>query len=362
MCARRWGYTNNLTFVSVGVIVGTTNGGKSWKRQVIPPGTKSLNAIACPTASHCLAVSFGFTDYNLLDYGAVLGTTDGGRTWDIDSLPTSPLSVSQAEAVACPSVTLCYLGGTGGTATTGGNVIFGSDTFGATWTAQKLPRSLTRDGGSVTGLACATATTCEAANDFGNAMVTTNGSTWTAQPVSHTVSSFGGVACVSNGVCKAVGTLKSGPGVVLTKAPTGSWTVQKIPSAAGPLAAVTCVSASVCEAVGQNSSATAAKAAAFGTTNGGTTWTAQRVVNGISLEAVACGSVSACEAVGTNGVTAAILGTRNGGGPGPASLSRLPSRPLRGCRRSPVPRPPSARPWAPAPMRYRLPSVRPTAA
>jgi photosystem II stability/assembly factor-like uncharacterized protein len=313
VCEAVGNYTNSFTFASVGVIIGTTNGGKSWRRQVIPPGTKSLNAITCPTATNCLAVGFGFTDYNLLDYGAVLGTTDGGKNWEIDSLPNSPVSVSQAEAVTCASATLCYLGGVGGTASTGGNVIFGSDDFGATWTAQKLPRSLGNNGGSVTGLACVSATTCEAVNDSGNAMVTTNGSTWTAQPVPHAVASFGGVACVSAGVCKAAGTLKSGNGVMLTKTPAGSWTSQKLPSAVGPLAGVTCLSTKVCEAVGQNSSATATKAAAIGTANGGKTWTVQPLVSGIGLTAVACGSASACESVGTNGVTAAILGTRNGG-------------------------------------------------
>jgi photosystem II stability/assembly factor-like uncharacterized protein len=313
VCEAVGNYTNSFTFVSVGVIIGTTNGGKSWKRQVIPPGTKSLNAITCPTATHCLAVGFGFTDYNLLDYGAVLGTTDGGKDWEIDSLPNSPVSVSGAEAVTCASATLCYLGGNGGTATTSGNVIFGSDDFGATWTAQKLPRSLARNGGSITGLACVSATTCEAVNDTGNAMVTTNGSKWTAQPVPHAVASFGGVACVSAGVCKAAGTLRSGSGGMLTKAPAGSWTAQKLPSAVGPLAAVTCVSAKVCEAAGQNSNGAATKAAAIGTTNGGTAWTVQPLVNGISLTAVACGSAGACEAVGSNGVTAAVLGTRNGG-------------------------------------------------
>jgi photosystem II stability/assembly factor-like uncharacterized protein len=312
VCEAVGDYTNSFTFASTGLIVRTTDGGKTWRRQTIPPGTKSLSGITCPTTSSCLAAGFGFNDYNLVDYGAVLGTTDGGKTWEVDTLPASPTAVAQATAVTCPTTTLCYLGGSAVTGKQGGDAILGSDDFGATWTFQKLPSSLARNGGSVAGLACVSDTTCTAGDDSGNALGTTDGKTWAAQPVPHGVAQLNGVGCVSAGVCKAVGALSSGKGVVLTKAGTGSWTAQKIPASVGPLAGVACVSAGACEAVGQTSSANA-RAAAVGTANGGKTWTAQPLVNGIGLTAVDCGSASACTAVGTNGLTGAILGTTNGG-------------------------------------------------
>ena len=89
MCEGVGGYANSYTFIARGVVLGTANGGKIWREQRIPPGTKDLNSVSCPSAPDCLAAGFGFTDYNLLDYGVLLGTTDGGRNWAADTPPTS---------------------------------------------------------------------------------------------------------------------------------------------------------------------------------------------------------------------------------------------------------------------------------
>ncbi len=312
VCEAVGGYTNSHTFQANGVVLGTTNGGKTWRRQAIPPGTKDLAAVTCPAAGDCLAVGFGFTDYNLLDYGVVLGTTDGGRTWEVDSLPTTPISVSEADSVTCTSATVCYLGGNGGTTSTSGSVIFGTDDFGATWTAQKVPSAAVNNGSSVTGIACISGTTCEAVNNFGQALGTANAASWTLQPVPKSVTELDGLTCVAGKSCQAVGDLRSGAGAILSKTPTGAWAPRTLPASAGPLAGVACASATSCEAVGQTS-ARSALAAALGTTNGGTSWTAQRVFNGLSLQAVACGSARACEAVGTNAAAGVIMGTTNAG-------------------------------------------------
>ena len=79
----------------VGVLISTNDGGVTWNRRHIPPGIDDLTSVACTPSGTCEAVGLGST--------AIIGSTDGGRTWTPQVVPGSPYLLS----VACPGRQTC---------------------------------------------------------------------------------------------------------------------------------------------------------------------------------------------------------------------------------------------------------------
>jgi photosystem II stability/assembly factor-like uncharacterized protein len=103
----------------------TTDGGMSWKSQNPPSETGYYNylagitSISCASASVCQAV-VGYEN-------SALGTTNGGATWTVESLPAG----GTFDAISCPTTSVC-------SAADGSTVARTAD-GGETWQVERLP-------------------------------------------------------------------------------------------------------------------------------------------------------------------------------------------------------------------------------
>ncbi len=172
---------------SNGAIDKTTDGGRSWTSKVTT--ASSLTAISCWSTSHCVAIA---------DAGsAFMYTTNGGSSWHVVTAPGS----AEVSAIACGSQSACFAAGTI------------SDTFvalattngGKSWRSQALPSGLVLVG----GIACASATRCVVAGSNAKnplIMATTNGgSKWARQSEPAGSGALSEVWCSVKSYCIAVG-------------------------------------------------------------------------------------------------------------------------------------------------------------
>lgn len=302
----------------------TVDGGEIWTAETLPTGVTGLYGVACPKKAVCEAVGEGTQG------GVALSTQNGGLTWTVSTLPSGVLPGS----IACPSVTSCELvgppGGIGGSPSA-----MGTADGGAVWTAQNLGVPVSTNQESVSGVACATTSSCEAVGTLapttggcvrdvncniymGLVIGTTDaGGTWTAQSLPQPVGTLSSVACASSSSCEAVGYGTDGDVVLGTDDGGTNWTQQGTTFLPGSiLAGVACPSSSACQAVGTSANA----GLILGTTNGGSTWTNESVPTNVeALLGIDCPSTSVCEAVGTETVPSegvpvgVVLGTTDGG-------------------------------------------------
>lgn len=134
-----------------------------------------FESLACPSAADCVAVA------GLNTSGSVLGSVDGGRTWQ--TLHTS--ESTQAGTVSCPSTSLCVFGEGAqyllqriASTQSFGRVLV-SHTLGRTLTSEPLPA-----GAMPETLACGASSRCVSIEATNVAAVssdtTSNGSSWSA--------------------------------------------------------------------------------------------------------------------------------------------------------------------------------------
>jgi photosystem II stability/assembly factor-like uncharacterized protein len=91
------------------VAVSSTDGGRTWSAAGAPPGIGDAVAVACPTTRRCTAVGTAWTGTAPpAPVGAVATTNDGGATW---REPAGPRLATGLVAVACPTATDCVAGG-----------------------------------------------------------------------------------------------------------------------------------------------------------------------------------------------------------------------------------------------------------
>jgi hypothetical protein len=307
--------------------------GKSWTATTTPvpldsfsPPAPVVTSIACPSVAMCAAAGYSY-DSKGNQRGLLLTGSRGSWTPTVAPLPagatTTPSTWLWMNAVACPSASRCVAAGAFQTAT--GLVPLLFDWTGSSWTVVKAPlpsnAATAHPNADILALACPSVAKCVAVGTYQNTsggtapMVLTGAATsWTAArlPVppkvagSEVVNNFA-VACPSTARCIAVGnytTRVAGTAVVFTMA--GSvWTAAVAPDPGGVsgsfLWSVACPSVSVCVAVGEYSTSRA-----FLLTMAGSAWTARSAplpANAESagtseLAAVACPTVSACVAVG----------------------------------------------------------------
>ena len=139
----------------------TNDGGRTWSSSKLPVAllglavpllgqTRIVCALACPSASSCVAVADGYSP------PATYVTRDGGKTWTTDRMPTDFVP----HDLQCSSPTNCVVTGFyqspgGGQTTPEGTVLYTTD-GGTTWKTASLPSGL----GSLGTVSCATATVC----------------------------------------------------------------------------------------------------------------------------------------------------------------------------------------------------------
>jgi photosystem II stability/assembly factor-like uncharacterized protein len=228
---------------SSGYTVSTTNGATSWGT---PASTSyPLGSIACPTASHCFASS----------WGSVMASTNGGTSWGT----AVATGLDSASALICPDSSKCFA--LGMEASGDGDIMATAD-GGATWTKQYRSPD---DTHPLHGLACTDdAVHCFAVSDADQVLATTDGGThWTIQGAGGDTDGMKAIACPASGTCVAVGAY--GNTLYTTDGTNWTWQNQSTSLTEVNLTGISCVDASDCTAVSSTGDT-------LTTTNGGQTW------------------------------------------------------------------------------------------
>ncbi|HEX4217536.1 MAG TPA: hypothetical protein VHZ02_04155 [Acidimicrobiales bacterium] len=332
---------------SPAAVIATTNGGKTWRSQAVPPGTGVLNDVSCADRQYCVAV--GQSDQAPSGGSAVVVTTDGGASWKAAqplagvfdmtavvcranrhcwavgtvaagesvfastpgtagwrSVGNLPPGVSGASAISCSDDRHCWV--TGYTTTDPLHVsgaVAATSNGGTTWVALPVPAGT----GYLNGISC----TQGPSGQGGSTTTTTHAHRPTASsrptsptaPTTVTTSvpapSVAGASCVAVGTSAvAQGQTRTGHGVILASPNGGaSWTTEPVPSVVATLFAVSCPSIGTCAAVGATSGATAQAGVSVLSGAGETPWQHPTVVTmPLAVSGVSCLSTSACAVVG----------------------------------------------------------------
>jgi photosystem II stability/assembly factor-like uncharacterized protein len=322
----------------------------SWR--VEASGTEQrLDAVACLTAAHCLAVGEG---------GTVVATTDGGKTWRPDANPLQGSGASLYR-IACAAPASCYVIARPAT-------ILVTHDGGASWSSQVLPLGLA--GGDLTDqaclptytqisgrrvlcrlglldVACVSAGVCYAVAAASAAyadeplaspaaagssiwMTADGGQTWTPQPAPAGVACsgdcaeglygypLGWVSCLSSGACWAGGAQWLGCGhcgvvyaVLRAGGPGQRWTCAESAPTCASLApdAAVCPSRSACYGI-QSTNPFGQAISLFRSSDAGADWvsTGPDWTQGV-LNAIACPDTLTCYLAGSQGT---VVRTANG--------------------------------------------------
>jgi photosystem II stability/assembly factor-like uncharacterized protein len=151
-----------------GTILRSTDGGNTWRSQTF--GTPDiLYAVACPRPSTCVAVGASMvlrpTDRSK---GTILRTTNGGRTWRRQIIDTIDIreQVVSGGSVTCARPSTCVA--------VEGRTILRTTNGGHTWRSQTID-TIDR----LEGVACPRSSTCVAVGDRGMILRSTDGgSSW----------------------------------------------------------------------------------------------------------------------------------------------------------------------------------------
>ena len=335
-CAAVGGYS---TFGGqAGIIGATSDSGANWTPTSGTSVGVNLFQVACGSTTYCLTVgqqSFG----NWI--GPIAATYQPPtQTLQMSTLPVTDTSVdaSRLNAVACPSATTCFIGGSSGIEETTDGMTFTPVAFETPPLSQISCGSsrdclaitsigglaATNDGGAVwftlpplqngnclttstcdvpKAVACSTASNCILSYYGGSqSTVLTNdlGLTWT--PINPNFDATNALACAvgtSVPLCEGIGNYRTG-GWPVDISTNGGGTFTSVSAAVtdgSTAAAVSCGSSSMCMAVGSSTSVQV-------TTNTSGTWTNAAIptgITGLSLNAVSCPNGTTCLAVGNAG-------------------------------------------------------------
>ena len=283
--------------------------GTAWKIQATPTPTDAqaggglLQSVKCISSSFCMAVGSYFTSTS--NTGFMFAERWNGTAWKILPIP-NPAS-SNLDAVACTTASNCIA--VGDTYSSGSAAPLAEHWNGAGWAVMTIPGS----GGQLTSVSCASATACTATGESGNEALAErwNGKTWTVQtfavPANNQINIYN-VKCTSATACTAVGS-QYDPSVnsLLTLAEFwngSSWQIQSTPNPANSfseLYAISCTALNACTAIGSGPMAE---------NWNGASWQIQSMPGaGSWLRSVSCTSATACITVGSE-ITSDIEGVR----------------------------------------------------
>jgi hypothetical protein len=288
--------------------------GSAWSVQGGPAPGKTypqLNGLSCSSATACEAVGVAAESWN-------------GTAWSKQtvSLPTGgALQGSGLIGDSCSSGAAC-VGVGNSTATNGKSAGIFADTFdGSGWTLEPIATPSNASQPQLTGVSCATATTCTAVGEDTDAAGTSvplvlaySGGSWSMQETpalttTETTSRLSAVSCSVRGACTAVGT--DAGGVLAIRSHAGGWSIQSAPNPAGPAdpsttmpmpASIACPAVSACLMVGSFMNA-AGNPDDFAERWNGARWSLQRTPSendddATTLDAVSCPSARRCLAAG----------------------------------------------------------------
>jgi hypothetical protein len=308
--------------------------GASWTATEAPlpfnalPGLSQINAMACATASNCVAVGEYFDAEGNPQAWLLTGSGESW-TWIEAPLPHNAGTARIADLFSVSCAATCVAIGSYNDATGSGQglILTGS---GPSWTAAEAPlpaNASPLDGATLYSVACPSATVCVAdgyyidtSHNQQGVLLAASGASWTATeaPLPANADPNGpdvlldGVACASASKCVATGDYNSSgqKGLLLTRSGT-SWiaTEAPVPPGSSPagssdITSVACAPASECVAISSDSPAT--RGVPLLLSWSGTSWTATNAPlptganprGAISLRSVACPSATACVVVG----------------------------------------------------------------
>jgi hypothetical protein len=243
-------------------LVETWNG-KAWS--ITPsPGVNSsqLLGVSCVSATRCVAVGANGNT----SQGSTLVESWNGKAWSVIHSPSVGTN-DTLQSVTCRSASSCIA--VGSREGSFGMLTLVESWNGSQWSVVPSPNKNSQQNNFLTGVSCASATSCEAVGGYTvsvglvrNLAESWNGKRWSLVSIPNrgAQSNFlGGVSCPSAASCVATGFSLYGPasgpgnGKTLIESWNGSrWAVTPSPSprADNELFAVTCTSATACEAVG----------------------------------------------------------------------------------------------------------------
>jgi hypothetical protein len=302
---------------SVEITLGEAWSGTSWSIQTTPnpkgAEENGLLAVACTSASACIAVGTSLTDVN-----AILAEGWNGTSWSIEATPSPSGSKAAAlEGVACTSSDACTAVGFY-VDSAGLDVPLAEAWNGTSWSIQTTPVPSGAEYSNLAAVACTSSDACTAvgyyfdSSDVQDTLAEAwNGTSWSIQTTPDPSGAGGnnltGVSCTSSG-CTAVGsyTDSSDANDALAEEWNGtSWSIETTPVPSGAeesnLAGVSCTS-SGCTAVGSYTDSSDAYDALAESWNG-ISWSIETTpepsgAEGGSLSGVSCTSTGDCTAVG----------------------------------------------------------------
>ena len=301
-----------LTAASPGAAVAGT---RTWSVMPTPANDQvSLFAVSCFAENNCIALgAYGFA----AGPGTPSAEHWNGTRWSAVAAPADGMSLN---AVACPSASFCIAVGENYS-----NLAQAWSWNGTAWTDQAT--YLHRAPSSVLyAIECAGASSCEAVGSYSDANTyplaeSWNGTTWSGQSTHGApTGSLYGVSCVTVGHCEAAGSVtmpKSEPTLAMGLSGGSTWVTQTTPGVQGYFLAVSCY-ANGCTAIGLTEyNKTLAEAW------NGSAWTLQSPVgsgepSGTSLigwRAIHCASSSSCTVAGYwsgTGTAEPLIDTWNG--------------------------------------------------
>jgi hypothetical protein len=235
--------------------------GTSWSLASPPAGTSqsALGQVACLSTTNCFAV------------GHFLSPAAGGRTliehWDGTAwtIVTSPnpagTTAATLSGVACASATSCFAVGTSSTnATSGTSKTLVEQWNGTAWSIATVPSPTGVAFAGFGGVSCPSSSSCFAVgqystgSDYKTLVERWNGTSWSIvaspTPSGAFFLALNGVSCPSTTNCNAVGNANQQP--LIEHWNGTSWTIATSPNPGGPtnLTGVACATTTSCEAVG----------------------------------------------------------------------------------------------------------------
>jgi hypothetical protein len=266
----------------------STDGGTSWSTEDL--GTSSseyveANAISCPSNTLCLAGS---------THGAVLNSqnasTGASASWSAPLPVAGGVSAVNISPQSCPSSSLC-LASDGA-----GRVLTSTNPAGGVWSS-----SLVDPGGYGFGTpVCPSTTLCVATDNNGNLLTSTNpaggGSSWSAPAPIDSGNQISRLDCPSTTLCVAV----DGKGNVMTSTnPAGgssSWSVPAGIDSTG-IGRLVCPASTLCVAIDSNNRVLASTNPA----GGASTWSVPASIGLGGITGLACPTAGLCVATGDEG-------------------------------------------------------------
>ena len=253
-------------------VLATTDGGTTWSTQSVPPATESLTGVSCPTASACVAVGVGTSG------PVVLSTTDGGASWSSEGLPKKLVDPNASlSSVACASASDCWAVGAGRRGLTG--AVIRTTNGGRTWRNEALPKGIEE----LRHVSCVNPSDCWAVGSatldgHGVVIATTDaGKTWNTQRLPKRVGALDDISCSGGRQCWITGasvdasggarpsamgvdatrlgrsgivTAPGGAGLVLATSDGGKrWKSEGLPPGTSGPSGISCPDPSTCRAV-----------------------------------------------------------------------------------------------------------------